>query len=243
MKKFRDGKLDILIATDVAARGLDIEHITHVINYDIPQDPESYVHRIGRTGRAGKKGVAMTFIQPREYRQLKLIEKEVKTRILRRQLPSPADILERQTEVIKNQLTQTITRGGFDAYGSIVADLATDYDPIDLAAAALKLFQEGYKEQAVIEKPELQFGNTGAEPGMVRLFINAGRAQRIQPQDIVRTIAEEADIQGSIIGLINIYDKFTFVEVPEGVAERVLSVMNKNTIKGHRVNIEPAKGR
>jgi len=241
MKKFRDSKLDILIATDVAARGLDIEHITHVINYDIPQDPESYVHRIGRTGRAGKKGVAITFIQPREYRQLKLIEREVKTRILRRQLPSPADILERQTEVIKNQLTQTISRGGFDVYGGIVADLATDYDPIDLAAAALKLFQEGYKEQTIIEKP--QFGNTGAEPGMVRLFINAGRAQRIQPQDIVRTIAEEADIQGSVIGLINIYDKFTFVEVPENVAERVLSVMNKNTIKGHRVNIEPAKSR
>ncbi len=171
----------------------------------------------------------------------KLIEKEVKTRILRRQLPSPADILERQTEVIKNQLTQTIARGSFDVYSGIVADLAADYDPIDLAAAALKLFQEGYKEQAVIEKA--QFGNTGAEPGMVRLFINAGRAQRIQPQDIVRTIAEEADIEGSIIGVINIYDKFTFVEVPESVAERVLSVMNKNTIKGYRINIEPAKGR
>jgi ATP-dependent RNA helicase DeaD len=241
MKKFRDGKLDILIATDVAARGLDIEHITHVINFDIPQDPESYVHRIGRTGRAGKKGVAITFIQPREYRQLKLIEKEVKTRILRRQLPSPADILERQTDLIKNQLTQTIARGGFDGYSSIIAELAADYDPIDLAAAALKLFQEGYKEQAAIEKA--QFGNTGAEPGMVRLFINAGRAQRIQPQDIVRTIAEEADIEGSIIGVINIYDKFTFVEVPESVAERVLSVMNKNTIKGYRINIEPAKGR
>ncbi|SDD43955.1 DEAD/DEAH box helicase [Sporomusa acidovorans] len=241
MKKFRDGKLDILIATDVAARGLDIEHITHVINYDIPQDPESYVHRIGRTGRAGKKGVAITFIQPREYRQLKIIEREIKTRILRRQLPSPADILERQTEVIKNQLTQTIARGGFDAYSGIIADLAADYDPIDLAAAALKLFQEGYKEQVLIEKK--QFGNTGAEPGMVRLFINAGRAQKIQPQDIVRTIAEEADIEGSIIGVINIYDRFTFVEVPETVAERVLSVMNKNTIKGYRINIEPAKGR
>ncbi|HML31569.1 MULTISPECIES: DEAD/DEAH box helicase [Sporomusa] len=241
MKKFRDGKLDILIATDVAARGLDIDHISHVINYDIPQDPESYVHRIGRTGRAGKKGVAITFIQPREYRQLKIIEKEVRTRILRRQLPSPADILERQTEVIKNQLTQTINRGGFDAYSSIIADLAADYDPIELAAAALKLFQEGYKEQVSLEKT--QFANTGAEPGMVRLFINAGRAQRIQPQDIVRTIAEEADIEGSIIGVINIYDKFTFVEVPETVAERVLSVMNKNTIKGYRINIEPAKGR
>lgn len=99
--------------------------------------------------------MAITFIQPREYRQLKIIEREIKTRILRRQLPSPADILERQTEVIKNQLTQTIARGGFDAYSGIIADLAADYDPIDLAAAALKLFQEGYKEQVLIEKSSL----------------------------------------------------------------------------------------
>ncbi|BBB93109.1 MAG TPA: DEAD/DEAH box helicase [Methylomusa anaerophila] len=243
MKRFRDGKLDILIATDVAARGLDIDQVTHVINFDIPQDPESYVHRIGRTGRAGKKGVAITFIQPREYRQLKLIEKQIKTRIIRKQLPSPADILERQIEVIKEQLARTIAQGGFEAYSNLIADMAEDYDPIDIASAALKLFQEGFKEKSQSPEERVSFGNTGAEPGMVRLFINAGRIQKIQPQDIVRTIAEEADIEGSVIGAINIYDKFTFVEVPEDVAERVLSVMNKNTIKGYRINIEPAKGR
>lgn len=241
MRKFRDGKLEILVATDVAARGLDIDHVTHVINYDIPQDPESYVHRIGRTGRAGKKGVAITFIEPREFRQLKLIERLIKTRIIRKDLPSPADVIERYREVIKNQLIDTLEQDNYHDYGTIVQDLLTAYSANDIATAALKLFQEGYKEKTVEEKSN--FANTGAEAGMVRLFINVGRAQKIRPEDIVRTMAEEADIPGHVIGVINIYEKFTFVEVPETVAERVLSVMHRNTIKGYRINVEPARGR
>jgi len=243
MKKFRDGKLEILVATDVAARGLDIEHITHVINYDIPQDHESYVHRIGRTGRAGKKGVAITFIEPREYRQLKIIEKLAKTRILRKQLPSSADILERQREIIKSRLAQTLDRRGFTDYHSIIMDLSSDYDPVDIAAAAVKLYQEGFKEKEEEQQTTTPLANTGAEPGMVRLFMNIGRSQKIRPEDIIRSIASEADIPGNIIGVINIYDKFTFVEVPEDVAERVLSVMHKNTIRGYKINVEPAKSR
>jgi ATP-dependent RNA helicase DeaD len=242
MKKFREGTLDILIATDVAARGIDIDDITHVINYDVPQDHESYVHRIGRTGRAGRKGVAITFIAPREYRQLKLIEKLAKTRIFRRQLPSSADMMERQREVIKNRLIQTIEQNQYDAYQDIVADLVTDYDPHDIAAAALKISYEGFKEKAETDDKQA-FPDTGAESGMVRLFMNIGRSQKIRPEDIVRSIAEEADIPGNVIGLINIYDKFTFVEVPENVAERVLSAMHKNTIKGYKINIEPARSR
>jgi ATP-dependent RNA helicase DeaD len=240
MKKFRDGNLEILVATDVAARGLDIEHITHVINYDIPQDPESYVHRIGRTGRAGKRGVAITFIEPREFRQLKLIEKIVKTRILRKQLPTLTDIMERRRDLIKNQVMQTIEQGSYTDYHAIVADIANYHDPLDIAAAALKLFQEGFREKTE-EKPTLS--QTGGADGMVRLFMNVGRAQNIRPDDIVRTVAEEAGIPGNIIGLINIYDKFTFVEVPADVAERVLAVMHRNTIKGFKVNVEPAKAR
>ncbi len=241
MKKFREGKIDILIATDVAARGLDIEHITHVINYDIPQDPESYVHRIGRTGRAGKKGIAVTFITPREYRQLKLIERIIKTKIIRKVLPSTADILERQKQAIQSKLINTLEQERYGDYHSIVANLTVNYDPVDIAAAALKLFQEGYKDAESDDLKPNGFSNTGAQPGMVRLFMNIGRNQKIRPEDVVRTIAEEADISGSVIGLINIYDKFTFVEVPEDVAEKVLSVMNKNTIKGYRINVEPAK--
>ncbi|MBP2642217.1 MAG: box helicase domain protein [Firmicutes bacterium] len=240
MKKFRDGKLEILVATDVAARGLDIDSVTHVINYDVPQDPESYVHRIGRTGRAGRKGVAITFIEPREYRQLKLIEKQTKTRIVRNQLPSAADILERQKDVISKRLVATIEQGHFNDYHTIIADLVPEYDAMDIAAAALKLFQEGYKEKSD-DNPV--FANTGAEKGMVRLFVNIGRAQKIRPEDIVRTFAEEAGISGNIIGQINIYEKFTFVEVPEDCAERVMAVMHRNMLKGYKINVEPARGR
>lgn len=243
MKKFREKKLEILVATDVAARGIDIEDLTHVVNYDIPQDPESYVHRIGRTGRAGKKGVAITFIEPREYRQLKIIEKAAKTRIIRKELPSSADVLERQSELIKSQLTHTIQQGGIADYHPIVADLVNAYDALDIAAAALKLYQEGYKEKAEENVRNSALAHTGAKAGMTRLFINVGKAQKIRPEDIVRTFAEEADIPGNIIGIINIYDKFSFVEVPEEVAERVLSVMHRNTLKGYRINVEPAKSR
>jgi ATP-dependent RNA helicase DeaD len=158
-------------------------------------------------------------------------------------VPSPGDILERQMELVKTQLGGILAQGGYSSYKNAIAEFTIDYDALDIAAAALKLFQEGYKENNVEDSKTMDFGNTCAENGLVRLFINAGRQQKIQPQDIVRTIAEEADIEGSIIGVINIYDKFTFVEVPEDVAERVLSVMHKNTIKGYRINIEPAKGR
>ena len=241
MKKFRDSKLEILVATDVAARGLDIDHVTHVVNYDIPQDSESYVHRIGRTGRAGRKGTAITFIHPREFRQLKQIEHELKLRILRGQLPSAADILERQREVIKRRVLKTLEQDAFADYHTIVADLSVDYDPLDVAAAALKLFQEGYKEEAASESDAM--ANTGAEPGMVRLFVSVGRDNNIRPEDIVRTFAGEADIPGSTIGLIRIYSNFTFVEVPEASAERVISAMHGNRLKGLKINVELAKAR
>jgi len=246
MKKFREGQLEILVATDVAARGIDIDDITHVVNYDIPQDHESYVHRIGRTGRAGKKGVAITFVEPREYRQLRLIERLAKTKILRRKLPSAADILERQKEVIKERLLKTLEKNRFEDYHMVLADILDDYDPVDIAAAALQLSVEGYKEKDEEESLDpiaSRLENTGGAPGMVRLFINIGRSQKLRPEDVVRAFASEADIPGNVIGVINIYDKFTFVEVPEDVAERVLSVMHRNTMKGYRISVEPAKGK
>ena len=242
MKKFRESKLEILVATDVAARGLDIDHVTHVVNYDIPQDPESYVHRIGRTGRAGRKGTAITFIHPREFRQLKQVEREIRQRIVRGQLPSAADILERQREIIKHRVIKTLEQDAFADYHPIVADLSLDYDPLDIAAAALKLFQEGFKEVVELETQSLST-SSGAEAGMVRLFVNAGRDNNIRPEDIVRTFAGEADIPGSSIGLIKIYSNFSFVEVPEDMAERVVSAMQGNRIKGIKINVEIAKGR
>ena len=232
MKKFREGKLEILVATDVAARGIDIDDITHVVNYDIPQDHESYVHRIGRTGRAGRKGVAITFINPREYRQLKLIERYTKTAITRKKLPSSADILERQKELIKDRLLKVLENNNYDDYHTIIADLLNDYDAHDLAAAALKLSVEGVKEKEEEVVVTNSFSNTGGEAGMVRLFMNIGRSQKIRPEDIVRAISSEADIPGNIIGVINIYDKFTFVEVPEEVLESAMRQIEKDFGKG-----------
>ncbi|CAA7602495.1 Superfamilies 1 and 2 helicase C-terminal domain protein [Acididesulfobacillus acetoxydans] len=243
MKRFRDGKTELLVATDVAARGLDIDKVTHVINFDIPQDPEGYVHRIGRTGRAGRKGQAITLISPKEYRQLRLIEQLIKTRIRRQELPSLSDISERQAENLKNQLIKLIQKNHLGAYRSIAGALLEEYDSMEVAAAALKYAVEGPDAEQREEDDEISFGNTGAAAGMVRLFMNIGRVQQIRPQDIVRWIAEESGVPGNIIGMINIYDKFTFVEVPEEYAQRVLGCMHQNMIKGRKVNVEPAKAR
>jgi len=241
MKRFREGRIDILIATDVAARGIDIDDITHVINFDIPQDHESYVHRIGRTGRAGRKGVAMTFIEPKEYRQLRLIMKLAHTKIQRKELPTASDLLERQKDLVQERLVKTLQQNHYDDYHEIISDVAAEgFDMVDIAAAALKLSLEGFKDE---DKENSAFGDTGGAPGMVRLFLNIGRSQKIRPADIVRAIADEADIPGATIGVINIYDKFTFVEVPEDVAERVMSAMHRNTVKGYKVNVEPARKR
>jgi ATP-dependent RNA helicase DeaD len=271
MKKFKSGRCDILIATDVAARGLDIENITHVINFDIPQDPESYVHRIGRTGRAGKTGVAMTFITPREFRQLKLIERTTKTKIQRSQLPTDASVIERQREAIISKMQGVLDQNTYSNYMLIVDNLLKDYEANDIAAAALKLMQEGNKALEAPkeyndrdrnrdydksrnkssdrdsrdrkQKRNLNMKNTGAKKGMVRLFMNVGRIQKITAQDIVQSIAIEAGISSKAIGVVNVYDKFTFVEVPENDAEKVLNSMHKNTVKGIKVNVEAAKAR
>ena len=247
MKKFRSGQVDILVATDVAARGLDIDNITHVVNFDVPSDSESYVHRIGRTGRAGNSGVALTFITPREFRQLKLIERSIKTKILRGTLPTDASVLERQREQIVSKMQTILEQDRYQDYLPIVETLEKDYDIQDIAAAALKFMQEGAK---ALEEPEEEgeslpdsLANTGAKPGMVRLFINIGRSSRVTVRDIVPSIAIEAEIPARSIGRISIYDKFSFVEVPMEYAEKVLGVMHRNTIRGCRVNMEPAKAR
>lgn len=243
MRKFRDGKVEILVATDVAARGLDIENVSHVINYDIPQDPESYVHRIGRTGRAGKAGIAMSFVIPQEYRLLRMIEKMINTRIKRCKLPTFEDVFERQKEVIVERLTNTIQAGKLGHYTSIVEDMSEDFDAVEIAAAALKLAFEIETAEDKPEQEDFSFGETGAEPGMVRLFMNIGRMDEVRPPDLVKTIAEEAGIPGKIIGAIRIYDKFSFVEVPRDVAEKVLYSLHRNVIKGKKVHVEPAKVR
>ncbi|MFL5383631.1 MAG: DEAD/DEAH box helicase [Longimicrobiaceae bacterium] len=157
MKKFRDGTADLLIATDVAARGLDVEHVSHVINYDIPQTPEMYVHRIGRTGRAGREGTAVTLAQPREQFLLRGIEREVGRPIERARVPSVADLRARRLELLRAAIAETLEEGDYELYREAVAPLAETFDPIEVAAAAAKLAADatrGEEPDSEVEIPQ-----------------------------------------------------------------------------------------
>ena len=242
MRGFRDGKTEILVATDVAARGLDIPQVSHVVNYHIPWDPESYVHRIGRTGRAGREGSAITLISPREYRQLKLIERLIQKRIKAGRLPSMADVEARRRELLVEQLRAAMDSGGLEPYRLAAEELCEDADPIDVAAAALKLLA------TIDKKPEpgkrvADPGSDGAEPGMARLFLNVGRNEGVRPADIVGAIAGEAGIPGRAIGVIDLYEQYAFVEVPSEDARKVVEAINRTYLRGHAVRAEVAKPR
>ncbi|GAB6935671.1 DEAD/DEAH box helicase [Calditerricola yamamurae] len=240
MDAFRSGELELLVATDVAARGIDVENVTHVINYDIPQDPESYVHRIGRTGRAGKTGMAITLVTPREMKQLQHIERTVKVSIEPRDVPTVSELGDRQIQYWTAQLTAQLDKKDLDLYRAFVQQWADDGgDVVDLAAAALKLaFGPGDAEGE-----EYNFGDTGARDGMVRFFLNVGRSAGLGPREVAEVIAEQAGIPARTIGRIDLFDSFAFVEVPTEVAPFVYEALRNARINGRRVNVEPAKPR
>ncbi len=241
MKKFRGGEIELLVATDVAARGIDVGNVTHVVNYDIPQDTEAYVHRVGRTGRAGKRGLAITLVTPREFKLLKTIQRETKASIEGREVPSLADVAERQAEIWRDRLQSTVQEGGLGHYRALLGKLVDELDPVDLAAAALKLASAGELESE--ETGQYDFGDTGGAPGMVRFFVNIGRSARMGPGDLVRMISEESGIPSAAVGKIDIFEKFTFVEVEEESAPFVFEALRQARVNGYRVNLEPAKPR
>jgi ATP-dependent RNA helicase DeaD len=154
MKRFRSSKSDLLIATDVAARGLDIEHVSHVVNYDVPTDPDAYVHRIGRTGRAGREGVAITFAEPREHRLLRMIEKATQQKITVATLPTVADLRHRRLELTRASLREAVLAGGLEPFRNVVAELSSELDPMDVAAAAVKLAHEASHAEADAQAEE-----------------------------------------------------------------------------------------
>ncbi|MFN8476058.1 MAG: DEAD/DEAH box helicase [Anaerolineae bacterium] len=246
MRRFRDGQVELLVATDVAARGLDIENVSHVFNYDIPSDPEAYVHRIGRTGRAGRSGTAITFVTPRERRLLKDIERLTGATMRPVRLPTRADIAARRVEQLKASVRDRAQQGDLDPYLALVESLTDDMDLAEIAAAALSLAasSDGRKplltEEEVREEEEAIAAEAPAERGMVRLFVDAGRKDGIRPADIVGAIANEAHIPGRVIGAIDIYDRFTFVEIPERYREDVLSAMRHTTLHGKAVTFKVA---
>lgn len=241
MGKFRNGLIEILVATDVAARGIDVDDIELVFNYDIPQDTYSYVHRIGRTGRAGKSGKAISLIVGKDIYKLRDIQKYTKTKILRQDIPSHSDVEEARLEQFIDGLKNNIEKGNIIKYIKIIEKFLDEeeYTAIEIAAALMeKSFDKEADEQRI---DEFEFGDTGAEPGMVRLFINIGKNDNVSPKHIVGAIAGETSLSGKLIGAIDVYKNFTFVEVPSENGREVLEIMRNNYIKGNKINIEPAK--
>jgi len=254
MRRFRSGQADVLIATEVAARGLDIPDVSHVINFDIPESAEAYVHRIGRTGRAGRTGEAITLATPREVRWLRQIEKTIRARIEPRRLPTLADVAERRREALKEQIRAVLSAedDAFSSYLDTINDLADEHDAAEVAAAILKLYAEETGRTTTPEQQENDVatfaaaapttrGGPRGEAGMVRLFINAGRNQGARPQDFVGAIANEAGIPGRAIGAIDIFDDYAFVDIPREFIDQVLGAMRGAKIKGRPVNVEVAR--
>jgi ATP-dependent RNA helicase DeaD len=268
MGRFRDGAADLLVATDVAARGLDVEHVSHVVNYDIPQSGDAYVHRIGRTGRAGREGTAITLVEPREHRLLKGIERAVRGTIKVERIPTVADLRARRIELLRASLRETLIEQEFDTYRVAVESLADQFDAMDIAAAAVKLAADATRgdepdENADLPHFEPDKGRGRAEEGrgprgrrdkaaprsgargngdMARLFIGMGRRRGIRPADIVGAIAGESGMPGRAIGAIEITDQFSLVEVPENYADQVVKALSNAAIKGRKVAVRRDQG-
>ena len=238
MDGFRKGKTEILVATDVAARGIDVEEVEAVFNYDLPQDDEYYVHRIGRTGRAGRVGRSFSFVTGKEVYKLKEIQRYCKTKIYAQKVPSLDDVANTKMDKLMETINRIIEEEDLTTYFQMIqAEVNdSDYTSMDIAAALLKLCS-GTKE----EDSEDMFEDTGAEePGMVRLFINIGKKHKAKPGDILGALAGESGLPGKVVGTIDMYDKYTFVEVPREYARDILNAMDHAKIKGKSVAVEPA---
>ncbi len=256
MRRFRDGISDILVATDVAARGLDIDHVSHVVNFDVPSSPDGYTHRIGRTGRAGREGVAITLAEPREHRMLRTIAQLTKRKIRTESVPTVHDLRAHRLELVRGALEDLLEAGGLESYRVIVEALAGEYDVLDVAAAAVKLADEARDGKADEEEiPELApppaaapsaAGKSFAPRSVAsrernvdvgRIYVGLGRSAGIRPADLVGAIANEAGLQSRDIGPIEIADRFSLVGVPADAVDRVLAALRSATIRGKRVAV------
>ncbi|OGS20845.1 MAG: ATP-dependent RNA helicase [Elusimicrobia bacterium RIFOXYA2_FULL_39_19] len=245
MSKFRRGSIEILVATDVAARGIDVDDIEAVFNYDVPQNEEYYVHRIGRTGRAGKPGKAFTFVSGSEYGKLKDIQRYSKVKIQRQRVPSTDDVEGIRSNILMERIKKVISDGNLNKYVLQIENILKDeLTAIDVAAALLKITVVGVKnkeESAGGEDFDMDdLRNTGAPEGKARLFITLGKLQNIGPRDLVDAIRNETGIQGHLIQRISIHDKFSFFEVPIENAAKIISGLNNKQIKNSRVHVAPA---
>lgn len=276
LQRFRSGHTQLLVATDIAARGLDIPDVSHVINYDLPLEPDAYVHRIGRTGRAGRSGEALTLVTPRERRQLRLIEQATHRRLQPLSLPTAADVAARRRAAFREDVLKLLDAGQLDPFLALVEDLSGSHDPTELAAAAFKLAAQAREARrpsrgavweqtpvgAPVETPAGREAGVRERVGvrekvgvrervgererakprppargpkrMARLFLHVGRRDGVRPADLVGMLSREAGVPERMIGDIDIYDTFSFVEAPEDTVAKMIVALNQTMIYGRK---------
>ena len=252
MGRLRSGTADLLIATDVAARGLDVEQLTHVVNYDMPSSVESYVHRVGRVGRAGRDGVAITLAEPREHRMLKSVERATKRRIEVEKVPTVADLRARRLEFTRAALREALLGDELERFRVVVDSLSDEFDPVEIAMAGVKLAhdatvgddgdEEDIADVAVSSgRDERRPGRApagGERPGgMTRLYFGVGRDAGVRPKDLVGAITGETGLSGRQIGAIEISGRFSLVEIPEDAAPEVIQSLRGAKIRGRRATV------
>ncbi|PQV63321.1 ATP-dependent RNA helicase DeaD [Abditibacterium utsteinense] len=241
LRRFKDDQCDLLVATDVAARGLDIDTVTHVINFDIPFDVEQYIHRIGRTGRAGRSGDAITLVQGRERRQLRLIENMIGAQIKPVRLPTQADIAARQRDLFHDSLRTALEAREFEGHLSTVDALSAQFEPTEIAAAAIAMLWEQQHPRTDHSEPEIEADGQQPERGMTRIFVGLGRQDGLRPGDLVGAIANETGISGRDIGAIDIGDNGAFVDVPAPATQLVIDALRRTKLRGKRPEVQIAR--
>jgi ATP-dependent RNA helicase DeaD len=257
MARLRSGATELLVATDVAARGLDVDLLTHVVNYDVPASPETYVHRVGRVGRAGRSGVAITLAEPREHRMIATIERATGVRMSRESVPTVADLRARRIELTTASLREALLAGSHERFRVVVESLTDEFDVMDVAQAAVQLAHEaaGVDDEDATDIPaapqRTERRPSGAPSSAprpsrsadgARIFVGLGRSARVRPNDLVGAIAGESSLRGRDIGAIEIFDAFSLVEVPEASVDEVIAALRRTTLRGRRPTVRRDRG-
>jgi ATP-dependent RNA helicase DeaD len=235
LKRFKEGTLDFLIATDVAARGIDVENITHVINYELPQDNESYVHRIGRTGRANKTGIAYSLVTPREYMMLKQIENTIKVKIKRKEVPTINDIFHSRYRSLVKKIDQVMLGDDFKRFIPLAAELDDTYSLVDVAASLMYL---NYSQNTAFDYVQ---EDISVKDSNVRLFVNIGKLDTLTKKQLLDIIVNATRVKKNEIGDIDIYDKFSFVNTNLETAEIIIEKLSGQKHGRRKINVEISK--
>jgi ATP-dependent RNA helicase DeaD len=232
LRKFKEGSLEFLIATDVAARGIDVENVTHVINYDLPQEVESYVHRIGRTGRANRGGIAYTLVTAREYMSLKQIEKVTKSKIKRREIPTVDEIFTSKYKHMLSRIKETLEQDSHKKFIPLATELDEEFNLVEVASALMDML---YNKEVSYDYAENAIGSSSESK---RLFLTVGRMDNVNPKKLLEFFNENAKVNREDVGDIDILEKFSFVNVTEAAAESIIKNCSGKKFAGRKLNIE-----